>query len=84
MHVEQIKALERAQAVTAFTKDAVQHPRIRYGDEGEEWRAECGESCRVCGARRGQYHALGCEAERCPICDWQALSCDHDWYDATE
>ena len=78
-----IAALEEAQVLTAFTKDGVQHPRVRYGDESEDWGAESGQLCSGCGARKGQYHALGCEVERCPVCDWQALDCDHDWYDAT-
>lgn len=34
--------------------------------------------CFDCGARRGQYHHSGCDAERCPACGGQMFICDCD------
>lgn len=34
--------------------------------------------CHDCGARRGQYHHSGCDAERCPACGGQMFICDCD------
>lgn len=34
-----------------------------------------GSPCGDCGARRPDYHHLGCDRERCPCCGWQLLSC---------
>jgi len=42
--------------------------RIPYG----EHRLEDGsEPCPGCGAKEGKLHQLGCDHERCPICDEQ-------------
>ena len=80
MHVTRIARLEAAQEITDFNRGGTRYPRIRYGEENEDWGAERGELCHDCGARVGQYHALGCDVERCPICDEQALCCEHDWF----
>jgi len=43
-------------------------PRIRYGDEPDDWGADR-HPCRDCGAVKGQYHVHGLgEVERCPGC----------------
>ena len=84
MHITRIKALEQAQAVRVFSQDGVEYSRIRYGEESEDWGAQRGEPCHDCGACSGQYYALGCDVERCPLCGEQALCCDHDWYGALD
>jgi hypothetical protein len=31
--------------------------------------------CHDCGAKEGELHELGCDMERCPVCNIQAISC---------
>jgi hypothetical protein len=39
-------------------------------------RDRCADSrCGDCGAKRGQFHHLGCDLERCPRCGRQLISC---------
>jgi len=32
--------------------------------------------CGDCGVEEGELHQLGCDLERCPICEGQFISCD--------
>ena len=34
------------------------------------------ERCHDCGAKTGFYHHWNCDAERCPVCGNQLISCD--------
>ncbi|MCE9553791.1 MAG: hypothetical protein K8T91_10520 [Planctomycetes bacterium] len=76
--------LEEAQLVHSFEKAGTTVDRIPYGNEDDDWGASRGELCHDCEAAAGQYHALGCDVERCPLCGEQALCCDHDWYNALD
>jgi hypothetical protein len=55
-------------------KDGRALPRVRYGDEPDDWGADR-HPCRDCRVVKGQYHVPGCEVERCPSCGGQFMSC---------
>lgn len=52
------------------------YARIKYGDKREEWGGFVGGRCGDCGCLPGNYHHVGCDIERCPICLGQLISCD--------
>lgn len=72
--------IRQAQAVTVFTIDGAEVPRIRYGAEAEDWGANAGP-CHDCAVVKGQYHVLHCDVERCPACGGQAFGCDCEYDD---
>lgn len=53
---------------------------VRYGDEERpvEWgpsAASEGRRCHDCGVNPGGFHHPGCDAEQCPKCRHQLISC---------
>lgn len=51
------------------------YKRIKYADVGDLCEgATC--NCDDCGAMPKEYHDLGCDGERCPVCGGQLISCD--------
>ena len=50
-------------------------PRIRYGEESDDWGADR-EPCHDCSVVKGQLHVAGCDVEKCPKCRGQAITCD--------
>lgn len=50
------------------------YKRIPYGSAGDLMKYG-GARCHDCGAVRGNYHHAGCDAERCPVCGGQLISC---------
>lgn len=61
--------------VSSLIVDGKRHKRIKFGSVNDlfpDQRGRCGD----CGARRGHFHHVGCDCERCPACGHQLLSCD--------
>lgn len=64
-----------AQAVPVYVIEGAEHPRVRYGDETEDWGANT-HPCHDCRVVKGEYHVPGCDAEQCPVCGDVIFSCD--------
>lgn len=64
-----------AQKVTVVRLIGVEQPRVRYGEENEDWGADR-KPCHDCGVSKGQLHVPGCDAERCPVCGGQVIYCE--------
>ncbi len=69
--------IEQAQLVQLIEKNGQRHPRVRYGEEVDDWGANK-QPCHDCAVIKGQFHVEGCDVERCPVCDGQAMGCDCD------
>lgn len=63
--------IQAAQMQLTIRIGGIKYRRVRYGEALEE-RIEPCEDCRVV---KGQIHVLGCDAERCPVCGGQLISC---------
>lgn len=52
-------------------------PRIRVGDERDFIPEDemTSDSCHDCGKGINEFHEFGCDAERCPRCGMQLISC---------
>jgi len=61
---------------TVFKRNGATCPRIKYGDEPDDWGANCDYRCHDCNAAAGNYHHVNCDVERCPKCDDQLIRCD--------
>ena len=49
---------------------------IKFGEEEGTWAEHARSRCGDCACRVGHYHHSGCDVERCPICQGQAISCE--------
>jgi len=67
--------IESAQRDPTYTIAGKVYPRVRYGDELENWGADS-RPCHDCEVVKGQLHVRGCDVERCPVCGCQAMGCD--------
>lgn len=72
--------LRDAQLDVTCWPNGVELPRIRYGDEADDWGAN-ERPCHDCAALKGEFHVPGCDVERCPSCGCQSLGCECEWTD---
>ena len=91
-YFEYFDEFQECQKVKTIVIRGKRYRRIKYGDE--VWLNERGERlfdeegnpyrfstplCHDCEAGTGQYHLFGCDAEICPACGTQAISCDCEY-----
>jgi hypothetical protein len=69
------KRILEAQSVESYSLGGKPVPRIRYGEEKDDWGAER-QPCHDCGVIKGQFHVPGCDVERCPVCGGQIITCN--------
>jgi hypothetical protein len=72
--------IQEAQKIPTIIINGLEHNRIKYGDESDDWGADRQE-CHDCGVLKDQFHVPSCDVERCPSCDGQLITCDCDIHD---
>jgi hypothetical protein len=75
MDAEWPSYIEGAQRDLMCTIGGEVYPRIRYGEESEDWGADS-RPCHDCAVVKGQLHVRGCDAGEYPVCGRQAIACD--------
>ena len=76
---EDLKKTENTQpALLTVSIAGTQYPRVRYGEEADDWGADRGP-CHDCAVLKGQQHVPSCDVERCPACGGQRIGCDCDY-----
>jgi hypothetical protein len=70
-----------AQYLRRILIDGKSYQRISFGDEGDLFGKRDSGNCHDCAVTPGQLHVPGCDAEACPRCKGQAITCDCDFQD---
>lgn len=70
--------LEASQLEEFVYPNGLEMTRVRYGDESDD-TIDSARPCHDCAAILGEFHAVGCDMERCPNCGGQLFVCDCDW-----
>lgn len=68
--------LVQAQGFPMLYINGTSYRRIPNGDPSDLLAGNEVLPCHDCAALPGQLHAFGCDAERCPTCQGQLLTCD--------
>jgi len=66
--------ITEAQSIRTYSSGGKLIARIPYGSERDDWGAM--RSPATIASFKGELHVVGCDAEACPLCHTQLLSCD--------
>jgi hypothetical protein len=72
-----------AQQILSLAAEGRTIPRIRYGDEHDDWGAN-EHACHDCRVLKNEFHVPGCDGEECPLCGGQLITCDCPFDDRAE
>ena len=72
--------ITEAQTIQSYSSAGKPIPRIPYGSERDDWGADH-KPCHDCRVFKGELHVVGCDAEECPTCHTQLLSCNCEFDD---
>ena len=67
--------IQAAQNVLSYALNGKSVPRVRYGNEQDDWHAQT-VPCHDCRVLKGEFHVPSCDVEECPVCGGQLISCD--------
>lgn len=66
--------IQDAQEVKTCVIGGKEVPRVRYGEEPDDWGADR-KPCHDCCVIKGEFHVEGCDVERCAGCGGQRFNC---------
>ena len=72
-----------AQKIVSLMQEGRAIPRIRYGDEHDDWGVHT-NTCPDCHVLKGEFHVPGCDFEECPVCGGELLCCECIFDDGEE
>lgn len=71
--------IEASQKIKNYIIEGKECKRIKYGDKRENDSNPEKYPCHDCAVPVGYYHVASCDAEVCPKCNEQAISCNCDY-----